>query len=285
MNCVRYLGASFLGVVLLAGTAGGASAQIGNFLQQLHRQNEQRQNEQPRQNQPASPPASQLQSGGGSGVSSLGTDAVALIEDISEAGSPKQFMDYLFAGDTVQLGSKGRLEISYLSGCLVEKITGGTVTIRPNAADGSNPGVQVSGGRSTQTKAKDCEPLKPVLVASATEAGATANRFVLFAGDWEERTVNAPQPVFKWASGAGPVDLRVVAVDAEPEKVVWQGKTAKDSLEYPKTAPALEPGMGYRVEVTSGGKLLYAARFSTDPSLDLPKTLANRLVPVTGTPK
>jgi hypothetical protein len=36
----------------------------------------------------------------------------------------------------------------------------------------------------------------------------------------------------------------------------------------------------YRVEIRAGGAVIGEARFSIDPSLSVPDTLANRLVPV-----
>jgi hypothetical protein len=225
------------GIVMVAVAATPANAQFGNFLNQLQNQNQQ----QRTPSQSGAPPASQLQSGSGGGGASLGTDAVAVIEDIEGANSPKQFMDYLFAGDAIQLGPKGKLQLSYMSGCLIETITGGSVTIQPNAATGANPGALVSGGNSQKAQAPNCKPQKVAMASTATEAGATANRLsTLFdSSSWEERVVNSLLPVFKWGAGSGPVTVTVNDEDAEPKKPIWQAQASKDFIEYPKNAPAL----------------------------------------------
>lgn len=54
---------------------------------------------------------------------------VAIIEDIESTGSKLSFMDYVDEGQIIKLGSKGKLVLGYMSSCLRETITGGTVTI------------------------------------------------------------------------------------------------------------------------------------------------------------
>lgn len=205
----------------------------------------------------------------------LGTDAVAVVEVIE--GAPQaglQFMDYVFAGQTVTLGQRGRLTLSHLSGCLVEDIAGGTVTV---AAEGSG----VSGGRLQARTEPNCRPSTPVIAASATEAGTAVNRVTSFAGrGWEERVIKRARPVFKWDAIGRQVTVRILHMDRSPAEIVWQVASEGMHVEYPAGAPPLATGMPYRVEVWDGQQLVRASVFSIDPGLDVPDTLANRVVAV-----
>jgi hypothetical protein len=205
----------------------------------------------------------------------LGTDAVAVVEEID--GAPNaglQFMDYVFAEQAIALGPRGRLVLSHLSGCLVEEIEGGSVTVDPS-------GSRVSGGRLRVRPAGNCRVATPVVAAVATEAGATVNRVSPFvAQNWFERTVKRDRPVFKWNGVGRALAVRVVDLDRQPASVVWQATSSAGFVEYPASAPALAVGMPYRVEVVDGAQVLFAAAFSIDPGLEVPDTLANRVVPV-----
>ncbi len=250
-----------------------ASAQFGNFLQQLV-PNLPGQQQQQEQAPPAGqPPVNQMQGNAGA-AGSLGTDAVALVDDVANApNAGVQFMDYVFAGQTVTLGPKGVLKLSYLSGCREEQVAGGTVTIDPA---GSN----VNGGKLTASQPQGCNPPKPVVAASATEAGATVNRVTPFSGqNWYERAIKSPLPAFRW-NYAGPVTIQVVFVDKNPAEIVWQSPTDGEHLDYPASAPALVPGKPYRVDIVGNGAVLHTVTFSIDPGLDVPDTRANRLVDV-----
>jgi len=237
---------------------------FGSILQQLTPGQQQDSTRQPAVNrmQAAQPPA----------TGALGTDAVAVVEAID--GAPQaglQFMDYVFAGQTVALGQRGRLILSHLSGCLSEEITGGTVVV---GAEGSN----VSGGRLQARTAPNCRPSTPVVASTATEAGATVNRVSPFIGrGWEERVIKRPQPVFKWEPLGRPVTVRVLHMDKAPVEVVWQVVSNGAHAEYAGGAP-LATGAPYRAEVWDGQTMLQAATFSVDPGLDVPDTLANRVV-------
>jgi hypothetical protein len=223
----------------------------------------------------AAPPVSRLQEQTpAGGQNPLGTDAVAVVEAIDGApGAGLQFMDYVFAGQSVAFGPKGRLTLSHLSGCLVEDINGGTVVI---GAQGS----RVSGGRLNARADPNCRPPTPVIAAAATEAGATVNRVTPFSSQiWTERTIKRAQPVFRWDGGGRPVTVRVVDLDKAPAAIVWQVQSSGDFVEYPKNAVPLARGMPYRVEVWEGSQMR-SATFSVDVGLDVPDTLANRVVAV-----
>jgi hypothetical protein len=203
----------------------------------------------------------------------LGTDAVAVIE-AATPGAPVQAMDYVFAKQTLNLGPKGKITMSYLSGCLTETITGGVVTV---ALKGSS----VTGGQRADKVTPGCRSATPVVMASASEAGATVNRVTPFTGvNWSERALKSGQPVFKWDKSAGAVTLRVKDMDKEGEPVLWQAAVAKDWIAYPPTAAKLAPGMPYKAEALAGDKVVAAALFSIDPALDVADSLATRVVPL-----
>jgi len=203
----------------------------------------------------------------------LGTDAVAVIEAASP-GAPVQPMDYVFAKQTIALGPKGKITMSYLSGCLTEVIDGGVVTV---ALRGST----VTGGKRLDKVTPGCRTATPVVLAAASEAGATVNRVTPFTGvNWSERALKSGPPVFKWDKAVGAVTLRVKDMDKEGEPVLWQASIAKDWAAYPPTATKLQPGMPYKAEALAGDKVVAAALFSIDPALDVADNLASRVVPL-----
>jgi len=259
----------------LSGACPAAAQNPFNFLQQLVPAVQQ-----PAGQQEASP-VSRMQGGQPAGqtgaAGGLGTDAVAVVEAIDEApDAGVQFMDYVFSGQTLSLGAKGKLTLSYLSGCLVETITGGTVMVAP-------AGSRVTGGRLQAKPAGNCQTAAPIVTASATEAGATVNRVTPFDGqNWSERTIKGARPMFKWDDRGRPVTIRVLNLDSNPAQIVWQVASSAGFADYPANAPPLAVGMPYRVEIIAGGQVLRAANFSIDPGLEVPDTLANRVVPVTG---
>jgi hypothetical protein len=203
----------------------------------------------------------------------LGTDAVAVIE-AATPGAPVQAMDYVFAKQTISLGPKGRITMSYLSGCLTEAIDGGVVTV---ALKGST----VSGGKRTDRVTPGCRAATPIVMASASEAGATVNRVTPFTGvNWSERALKSSLPVFKWDKAVPVATVRVKDMDAAGEPVLWQVAVAKDWIAYPPTAAKLAPGMPYKAEALSGDKVVATALFSIDPALDVADSLATRVVPL-----
>src|ERR1700682_820215 len=54
---------------------------------------------------------------------------VALVEDVRGNLPGVEFMDYLDAGQVIQLGPQDTIVLSYLKSCMHETITGGAVTI------------------------------------------------------------------------------------------------------------------------------------------------------------
>lgn len=223
---------------------------------------------------PGAPGAMGLQAGTAQApLHKLGTDAVAVVETATP-GVPVQAMDYVFAKQTINLGAKGRLSMSYLSGCRMETIQGGTITV-------ALAGSKVAGGKLTERVTPGCRAATPVVLASASEAGATVNRVTPFTGqNWDERALKSPAPVFKWDRAAGATTLRVKDMDKDGQPIVWQAAVTTDWIAYPLTGAKLAQGMPYRAEALAGDKVVAAALFSFDPALDVADSVANRVVPL-----
>lgn len=205
--------------------------------------------------------------------SSLEGGAVALVEDVQGEAGGLQVMDYVFPDQQIALGQGATLVLSHLDGCLVETIAGGMVTVRPG-------GSVVSGGQISAERTPDCESAGIVVTADAREAGATVNRVTPFqAGDWREEVTKSDRPTFVWLRGLGKAKVRVVQMDATKPKIIWQRETDASSIVYPQDAPALAPGLPYRVEVIGPDGKPQGVAFMVDPGLDIPSaSLASRVV-------
>lgn len=205
----------------------------------------------------------------------LGTDAVAVV-DAASPNAPVHEMDYVFAKQTIALGGAGKVTLSYLSGCLTEAIRGGTVTV-------AQGGSKVVGGQKQDRMTPGCHAARPVVLASASEAGATVNRITPFsAANWDERALKSGQPVFKWDTALGVTSIQVKDMDKPGQPVIWQGPApATGWVAWPPKTAALGPGEPYKVEgLASGGTVVANALFSIDPALDVADNLANRVVPL-----
>ncbi|MBS0359795.1 MAG: hypothetical protein JSR98_00325 [Proteobacteria bacterium] len=205
----------------------------------------------------------------------LGTDAVAVVESATP-GAGVQMMDYVFAKQTIKLPPKGKVSLSYLSGCLTETFTGGVITVGQKDAT-------VAGGVRTQAQRPGCKPPNPIVLASASEAGATVNRITPFTGvSWDERTLKTAAPVFKWDKDkfAGVTTIRIRDMEKPGDPVVWEAPVTKDWIAYPATAAKLAVGDPYKVEAVAGGSVVASALFSIDPALDVSDSMASRVVPL-----
>jgi hypothetical protein len=205
----------------------------------------------------------------------LGTDAVAVV-DAASPKAPVHEMDYVFAKQTIALGPAGKLTLSYLSGCLTESIIGGTVTV-------AQGGSKVAGGKKLDRATPGCRAAHPIVLASASEAGATVNRITPFsAANWDERTLKSGPPVFKWDMALSASTVQVKDMDKPGQPVIWQGPApATGWVALPVKAVILTPGEPYKAEaVASGGAVVASALFSLDPALDVADSLANRVVPL-----
>jgi len=94
---------------------------------------------------------------------------VALVEDVKSATADVECMDYVGTGQTIALGPRDTLVLSYLKSCQHETITGGIVKIGADHSD-------VHGGKVVRTKVA-CNGGKMQLAsAEANASGASAFR-------------------------------------------------------------------------------------------------------------
>lgn len=187
-----------------------------------------------------------------------------------------QAFDHIYTGTQVDLRPSGVLVVSYLDTCLEETITGGRVKfneggrkLRKGAVASSVEIVCTSGdgvvSEEEQVNFDEIQALSPF--------HATA---------WQERIIKTTQPIFQWPMGTQvpQVTLKILHLDAETALPVWQMDSAANHLIYPSDAPALVPGVPYQVEVLYPGGMSRTNVFSIDPGLQIPDSVANRLVPL-----
>ncbi len=204
-------------------------------------------------------------------VRAQGQSPVALVEAVENApDAGVEFLDYVRAGQQIDLGKKGRLTLTFLDGCAVEKITGGVVTV-------ARPKSTVRGGRLEHI-AKPCATAQLQVTAENREAGAAVARInSTFGEDWSEQVVIAMRPLFKWP-GQGPAEISIVSLDEDPPAVLWQGQARRSHLQYPEKAPPLEVGYPYEIRVRAGDGAVYRAVFSIDPELEDDGTILSHVV-------
>lgn len=92
-------------------------------------------------------------------------EPTAMVEDISSDRDDVQMLDFLWQGQTIELGAEETLSVGYFMGCATETITGGTVTI-------GNLKSEVSGG-SVETAYVDCDDQVVHLSSAQTQAAGT----------------------------------------------------------------------------------------------------------------
>src|SRR5216684_6334936 len=83
---------------------------------------------------------------------------VALVENVTGNPAGVEFMDYLETGKIIALGPHDSIVLSYMSSCVRETITGGTVTIGTDQSE-------VQSGRVVRTKVP-CDAGKMVLATA-----------------------------------------------------------------------------------------------------------------------
>ena len=62
----------------------------------------------------------------------LASEPVAIIEEIDAPGNTLQFMDYVTAGDVIDLGASGKIVLGYLRSCVRETVVSGRITVGRN---------------------------------------------------------------------------------------------------------------------------------------------------------
>ena len=200
----------------------------------------------------------------------------ALVEMVMGAeDTDLEAMDYVSPGQVIDLGDSGYMILSYLLTCRIETITGGKVTVGHGESEVEEGEVQVE----TAPCQGNC-----IEISQATQGTAgTVYRVAAFDGtDWNERTIQSAIPIFLWNvdGEAGLAAITVLDLDRDPPAEIWKGVTDGKQLEYPSSAPTLEVGIPYQVQVSIEGQPQLIAVFSIDPELEGPDTMLSRLVPV-----
>jgi hypothetical protein len=93
---------------------------------------------------------------------------VALVESISGNSSGVEFMDYLRPGQVIRLAPHETIVLSYMTSCVRETITGGTVSIGIDRS-------QVQSGEVRRT-AGECDVGKMVLTGAHSDIGGRTFR-------------------------------------------------------------------------------------------------------------
>ena len=192
---------------------------------------------------------------------------VALVEDVNAPRAHVGFMDYVVAGQVIELGAAGTLKLGYLKSCLSESIVGGRVTV----------GLQKSKVRGGTIKTERVECDGGRLELSAEEAGKSA--VLVLRRPPKSRAKSRSRPSFK-IYGASPLIRSAGAV----------GKVVIERLDRPGKAIEVELDGGLADFATMGRALkpggIYRARngersvvFDVDPlALPGPGPIIGRLV-------
>jgi len=192
---------------------------------------------------------------------------VALVEDVNAPRARVGFMDYVIAGQVIELGATGTLRLGYLKSCLSESIVGGRVTVGSKKS-------QVRGG-TIETERVECDGGR--LELSAEEAGKSA--VLVLRRPPNSRAKTAARPSFK-IYGASPfVRSTGTAGKVVIERLDRPGNPITVELDrgmadFAATGRALKPGGIYRAK--SGEKSVV---FDVDPlALPGPGPIIGRLV-------
>jgi len=93
---------------------------------------------------------------------------VALVENLTSNSSDVSYMDYLKTGQVIRLGPRDTLVLTYMTSCVRETITGGTVTIGTDWSE-------VQSGQVVRTRGQ-CGVGKMVLTGAQTAIGGRSFR-------------------------------------------------------------------------------------------------------------
>jgi hypothetical protein len=91
-----------------------------------------------------------------------------LVESVSGNPSGVEFMDYVQAGQIIRLGPHDTIVLRYMNSCLLETITGGTVTVGTYSS-------QVQSGEVRRTE-EECNVGRMVLTGAQSDIGGRTFR-------------------------------------------------------------------------------------------------------------
>ena len=178
---------------------------------------------------------------------------VALVEDVDAPRARVGFMDYVVAGQVIELGATGTLKLGYLKSCLSESIIGGQVIVGLRKSE-------VRGG-TIKTERVECDGGR--LELSAEEAGKSAVLVLRAPPVRRARSAARPSfkiygasPFFRSTGAAGKVVIESLDRPGEAVEVALKGGRA----DFAAMGRALKPGGIYRAR--SGDRSVV---FDVDP--------------------
>jgi hypothetical protein len=121
---------------------------------------------------------------------------VAIVEEVTGNPAGIAFMDYVTAGQKIQLGPDDRIVLSYLNSCVRETIRGGVVTIGRDQSEATSAHVE-------RTKV-DCEAAK--MMGAVGQSNDSAS--LILRGKRPETVRPAPEPEFTLFGLSPLIELR-----------------------------------------------------------------------------
>ena len=198
---------------------------------------------------------------GGALASSVAVAApvgVALVEDVTGNSAGVEFMDYVERGKVIQLGPRDTIVLNYMSSCVRETITGGTVTVGTDRSEVQTGKIE----RNTVA----CDTGKMLLAAD--QAAQFGGRIVRGAPSGRDAADANPQFVLYGRSPIvelkAPGKLTIERIDQAGERKVVDIKAGNlvhgRFYDFAKRGPNLAAGGTYRASL--GGQEVV---FKIDP--------------------
>lgn len=193
---------------------------------------------------------------GGPAQTASAGEPVAIVEDVTGAETPLQMMDYLSAGQVIELGEAGIVTIGYFASCSQETVTGGRVTIGTDqsAVEGGQVARAQSlcAGGGVQLSADQAQNGAVMVFRSGNTTGQTAQDSAQPANRAEapEVTVYGTRPVFVTAPSH--TILTIERLDAA-EPATQRFDLSHGRLDLAQTSAELAPGGIYRAGAGSTG--------------------------------
>ena len=198
---------------------------------------------------------------------SYAASPTALVEDVSNAVTPVQLLDFLAPGDEIDLGAEGSLVLGYLESCVREEITGGMVKVGSEQSEVANGKVDRS-----QTQ---CDGGSLSLAANqSVQSGAMAFR-VVDSNVKSELTIHDISPVLLLPKG-GKVTIKRIDQKGERHKFRLEESDSRVKLDLAEQGIELEPGAMYMLS-NGGRNLVFTVAENSGHS---PDNLLGRLIPL-----
>jgi hypothetical protein len=190
-------------------------------------------------------------------IGAQAAEPVALIETVIGTPPGIQSMDYLSAGQVIELDAGSGVVVDYLRSCLREKITGGTVTIGTEQS-------AVSGGHVEREQVRCDGTLRPTLDQARASAGGvfrvppTSNTVI-------ERRLYSTIPIIDLYGTNRLVIERLDRVEAPLDLIVSEDRLVRERF-YDMAADrrALSAGGVYRITVGHRSVVFQIDRTATD---------------------